>query len=504
MKTQEPYEKQIGIWLRVSTADQAEGDSPEHHEKRARLYAEAKGWQVKEVYHLEGVSGKSVMEHPECRRMLEDVRKGRIQALVFSKLARLARNTKELLDFADIFRENRVDLISLQESIDTSTPAGRLFYSMVAAMAQWEREEIADRIKASVSIRAKLGKPLNGKAPFGYHFKDRMLVPHPQEAPIRKLLYEIFLETGRIRTTAVRLNKAGYRTRNGSKFGYQTVKRLLRDTTAKGVHIINRTKNMGRNTAYASKPRSEWTEIPIEAIIPIELWEKANAILDKRSAAYERPGRPPVQLFSGLTYCHCGQRMYPRANSPKYICSRCKSKIPIETLDGIFYEQLKGYFLSKEDITREIERATQSLAEREALLENHRRELAKVNEEMERVYGLFTMKQIDGEGFARFYKPLEIRKKQLDSEEPRLQAEVDVVRISNLSADLVVNEATVLYSSWPEFSFDEKRRIVESIVKKIVIGKEDVVITLCDLPSSEELTKKHRMLCGAGCGTAGV
>src|SRR5580704_16537337 len=124
MNIQEGYEKQIGIWLRVSTADQAEGDSPEHHEKRARLYAEAKGWNVAEVYHLEGVSGKSVMEHAECKRMLADVRKGRIQALVFSKLARLARNTKALLDFADIFRENHVDLISLQESIDTSTPAG--------------------------------------------------------------------------------------------------------------------------------------------------------------------------------------------------------------------------------------------------------------------------------------------------------------------------------------------------------------------------------------------
>src|SRR5580700_10025881 len=116
MKIQEGCMKQVGIWLRVSTQDQAEGDSPEHHEKRARLYAEAKGWTVKEVYHLEGVSGKSVMEHAECKRMLDDVRKGRIQALVFSKLARLARNQRELLDFADIFRENQVDLVSLQES----------------------------------------------------------------------------------------------------------------------------------------------------------------------------------------------------------------------------------------------------------------------------------------------------------------------------------------------------------------------------------------------------
>jgi hypothetical protein len=59
--------KSIGIWIRVSTEDQAQGESPLHHEKRARLYAEARGWHVATLYDLSGVSGKTVMEHPEAK-----------------------------------------------------------------------------------------------------------------------------------------------------------------------------------------------------------------------------------------------------------------------------------------------------------------------------------------------------------------------------------------------------------------------------------------------------
>src|SRR5438132_446499 len=90
--------KQVGIWIRVSTEDQAQGESPAHHEMRARQHAASRGWTVARVYDLSGVSGKTVWDHPEAAAMRDDIASKRISVVIVSKLARLARNTRELLD----------------------------------------------------------------------------------------------------------------------------------------------------------------------------------------------------------------------------------------------------------------------------------------------------------------------------------------------------------------------------------------------------------------------
>jgi len=480
--------KLVGIWIRVSTEDQVRGESPEHHEKRAQYYAESKGWQVKEVYHLEAISGKSVMGHPETQKMLDHIKSGHITGLIFSKLARLARNTRELLEFADIFRKYSADLVSLQEAIDTSSPAGRLFYTMIAAMAQWEREEISDRVAASVPIRAKLGKPTGGQAALGYQWVNKQLVPDPKEAPIRKLIYEMFLEHQRKKTVARLLNEAGYRTRNGSKFTDTTVGRLLRDTTAKGLRRANWTKGPpDKGQKRIIKAQTEWVYVPVEPIISEELWNRCNVILDDQERKGKRPTRKTVHLFAGYTLCECGYKMYVPSNSPKYICYKCRNKIGTTDLEEIFHQQLKTFFFSSTEITNYLSQADHVIKEKESLLNTLGEEKRKTEQNMDKIYRAYTNDEISMDSFGKHYRPLEERLKQIDNQLPEIQGEIDFLKIQYLSSDQIFNEAKDLYSRWPQLTSEEKRKIIENITENINIGKEEVTINLTYLPSSLEM-----------------
>ena len=142
------------------------------------------------------------------------------------------------MEFSDYFRDHNADLISISETIDTSTPAGRLFFTIIAAMATWEREEVADRQKASILTRAKLGKTINGRAPYGYQWKDRRLVSHPDEAPIRRKAYELYLQYRRKGTVAKLLNSAGHRTRDGVLFSDMQIGRMLACPSTAAVFFI--------------------------------------------------------------------------------------------------------------------------------------------------------------------------------------------------------------------------------------------------------------------------
>jgi site-specific DNA recombinase len=486
----------VGIWIRVSTDQQAQGESPEHHLARAQHYAASKGWEVREVYDLAGVSGKSVLDHPEAKRMLRDIDRGHIKSLIFSKLARLARNTRELLELAERFRSKGVNLVSLQETLDTSTPSGMLFFTIISAMAEWERAEIADRVKASISIRAKLGKPLSGKTPYGFIWKDQKLLQVPAEAAIRKLMYDLFLKEKRLGAVARLLNEMGHRTRGNSKWTDTSVGRCIGDWTAKGIYRINVLRRVGA-WKHEIKDESEWGVVPCEPLISEAMWNEANQMLEeRRSSTKKRPGPKPVHLFAGLVVCECGKKMYVGPNTPKYVCTNCRNKIPMVDLEDIFVGEIHDVFSNKTKLNEQISAAGRNLADKEKMLTTHRQEIEQVREEMAKTHRLYLDGHIALADFGGYHKPLTDRLTQLQTELPKLEAELDYLKVRSVSADAVQMEADSLYNNWPQLPAENKRRIIEGIVERIEIKKDrpEIEITFSSTAPSEDMTINQQNL----------
>jgi len=471
--------KQVGLWVRVSTDMQ--GDSPEHHELRGRHYAEAKGWEVVKFYRLEAMSGKSVMGYSETQKMMQDIKTGAITGLIFSKLARLARNTKELLEFADFFRDNDADLISLEEAIDTSSPAGRLFYTMIGAMAQWEREEISARISASVPIRAKLGKRLGGVPAYGYQWDGTQFIIDEKEAPVRKLMYELYLKYKRKKTVARELNNLGYRTRNGLPFTDTTIERLIKDPIAMGIRRAN-----WKDTKSKIKPESEWILLPAPAIISEEMYNECNSLIQVQKDKPRR-GKQPMHLLAGYVFCEfCDKKMYVfHEHLSNYKCQTCKNRILASDLEEIYHGRLKSFLLTDADVSAYNKQTDERIKEKEELLVAVTTEADQLRKKLNTIFDMRSTNEMTKERFAEQYWPIEERLGQLEKQLPELQADVDFLKIQYASSDVVLQNAKDLYERWPTVPFEEKRSIVETITKKIIIGKEDVDLTLAYWPNNQ-------------------
>lgn len=119
-----------------------------------------------------------------------------------------------------------------------------------------------------------------GAPPFGYCKKDNKLVPDPKEAPVVKLMFEMYLEERRKRTVAGMLNAKGLRTRGGKKFSCTSITRLITNPIFKGLHRVNYTKSLGENKQWVLKPKEDWVIHKVEPIISEELWNQCNAAVN--------------------------------------------------------------------------------------------------------------------------------------------------------------------------------------------------------------------------------
>jgi DNA invertase Pin-like site-specific DNA recombinase len=175
--------KRAGIYVRVST-NQQETDM---QETELREFCENRGWTYG-LYPDQAKSGAKV-DRPELNRMLADMRKRRIDVIVIWAFDRLARSLKQLLSIAEECQSLGVDLVSLKQNVDTTSAAGKLTFSVLGAVAEFEREMLRERVRAGMAQAKRAGKKVGRPARRQFHSSDieRMKAMRAKGTSVRKL-----------------------------------------------------------------------------------------------------------------------------------------------------------------------------------------------------------------------------------------------------------------------------------------------------------------------------
>ncbi len=148
-------QKRVALYMRIST--KGHGQTTDTQAVALRDYAERRGFQVVDEYRDEGISGAKD-RRPALDRLMADARKRRFDAVLVVRFDRFARSTKHLVLALEEFSSLGVDFISLNESIDTSSPMGRMVFTIIAAVAELERSIIKERVLAGVDRARRQGK----------------------------------------------------------------------------------------------------------------------------------------------------------------------------------------------------------------------------------------------------------------------------------------------------------------------------------------------------------
>jgi site-specific DNA recombinase len=216
--------KAIG-YVRVSTDKQ--GISLEAQAEKIKAMALVQGTELIDTI-VESESAKS-LNRPGMAKLLAAVDKGKVQAIIVAKLDRLTRSVKDLCGLLELFEKRNVALISVAESLDTSTAAGRLVITIMGAVSQWEREAIGERTREALRHKKNKGERV-GNIEFGYRLQadGRHLETAPHEQAALKAIRELRTKRISLRRIATTINLRGHRTRRGSEWRLESVARVLK------------------------------------------------------------------------------------------------------------------------------------------------------------------------------------------------------------------------------------------------------------------------------------
>lgn len=404
--------KQVAIYCRVSTTEQAEaGYSINEQERLLIEWTDKNDMQLYKCYSDRGISGKSIEARPELKELLKDAEEKKFNMVITWKINRLSRKLSDVLKIVENFESNGVAFKSYSEPFETSTPAGKMQFQMMALIGEFERGTIAQNVKMGMMARAREGKWCGNKV-YGYDIvpiegsegkkrKETRLEINIDEAEVIKLMFDLYSSGKGYKAITNKLNKLGYKTKRGNSFSVGTIKDMLMNP----VYIGKVRYNVRQD--WSEKRRRNINPDPIivngihESIISINQWDKVQTLIQSKEGKPARihDGEFPL---TGILKCPiCGAGMVIMRTSRKrvdgtkrrleyYACGAWKNKgTAVCNSNSIRVEKANEYVFGKLSELLSNEKMVKSIVkninnQRRGKVEPSKKELSRIDKELEK------------------------------------------------------------------------------------------------------------------------
>ena len=319
--------KKVYIYTRVSTAMQIDGYSLDAQKSRMKAFAEFNDYEIVGEYEDAGKSGKSIEGRLEFNRMMEDIKSGQdgVSYVLVFKLSRFGRNAADVLSTLQVMQDFGVNLICVEDGIDSSKDAGKLMISVLSAVAEIERENIRVQTMEGRIQKAHEGKWNGGFAPYGYSLEKGQLLINEEEAKAIRVIFDQYVHTDMgANGLAKYLENHGIhkiQRQNGKNplFDASLIRRILKNPVYCGKIAYGRRRTEkvhGTRNDYKLVEQDDYLLVDglHEGIVTEELWHEAQVKLLAQAKKYEKVNHGKdnkIHLLSGIVKCPiCGAGMY--------------------------------------------------------------------------------------------------------------------------------------------------------------------------------------------------
>lgn len=345
--------KRVAAYCRVSTDHEDQANSFESQQRYFRQYiAASPDWELYAVFADEGISGTSTKKRKEFNRMIECAKNGEFDMIVTKEISRFARNTLDSIYYTRILKKLGIGVIFMNDNINTLDGDAELRLAILSSIAQEESRKTSERVKWGQKRRMEQGVVF-GRSMLGYDVKDGKMTVNEEGAQVVRRIFHKFVEEGKGTYVIAReLREEGIQPMRGKEWSNTVVLRILRNEKYCGDLVQKKTYTpdfLSHEKKY-NRGQEEFVILTShhEPIISREMFEKANRILDARTASQEHQAKHSNRYpLSGKIKCgRCGHsyvaRYKTRKDGSQYKAWCCYFAQKNGKTDGCSFESIRN------------------------------------------------------------------------------------------------------------------------------------------------------------------